>query len=157
MLDNFNPGSNVPLFIAGKGTRDTRLNRAKPVTFVLWQTVDKPFGPCEIDNPIRIDDASFPDKTWNPGDYVPSFRLRAPSESQRDVIGKGAWAAGKWALEVRRNLTSSPPDSAGLSQPPWPDDIRLIPGRRYLMRFTIYDGQSKLSSQSGFVPLTLRL
>jgi len=158
MLDNFNPGSNVPLTIADKGTRDTRLNRGKPVSYVLWHTVEKPFGPCDINNPIRIDDAGVRDKTWNPGDYVPSFRLQTASESQRDVIGKGAWLMGKWALEVRRNLIARPAELDSLNQqlPPWPDDIQLTPGRHYMMRLTIFDGSTKSTSKSPMIPIYLK-
>jgi hypothetical protein len=163
IYDNHNPGSNVPLFIASKGSRDSRLNRAKPTQFVLWHggtspvgTIEKPFGPCEYSNPIREDDASVRDKTWNPGDYVPSFRLKLPSESQLDVIGKGEWLEGKWALEIRRDLrTTQFPDSLP-PPPPRSDDVELVPGRRYMMRITIYDGSTKTSSQSQPFPIYLR-
>jgi hypothetical protein len=153
---NHNPGSNVPLRIASKGTRDSRLNRAKPTTYVLWASVDRPMGPCEYTNPMREDDAGVRDKTWNPGDYVPSFSLGLPSESQLDVIGKGQWLAGKWALELRRDLIARPPDVGGIPQTPWPDDIPLVPGHRYLVRFTIYDGTTKTSSRSPLTPIYLR-
>jgi hypothetical protein len=154
---NHNPGSNVPLTIASKGTRDTRLNRAKPTQYVLWGTVDKPLGPCDIFNPMREDDAGVRDKSWNPGDYVPSFRATFPTESQLDVIGKGAWFDGKWALEIRRELiTRLPPVGNQTVGDPRPDDVQLVPGRRYMMRITIYDGTSKMSSQSPRFPIYLR-
>lgn len=157
MHDNHNPGSNVPLFIASKGTRDTRLNRAKPTQYVLWRSVQKPFGACEIFNPIREDDAGVRDKTWNPGDYVSSFSASFPTESQLDVIGKGLWLAGKWALEVRRDLiTRFPPAGQQQVGNPRPDDVPLVPGRHYMMRITIYDGATKTSSQSSLVPIYLR-
>jgi hypothetical protein len=160
MHENHNPGSNVPLFIASKGSRDTRLNRGHPTQYVLWRRVQKAFGPCEIFNPIREDDAGVRDKSWNPGDYVPSFSASFPSESQLDVIGKGAWLDGKWALEIRRDLTTlfQPPDIDGVRPPPRPrpDDVQLVPGRRYMMRITIYDGASKMSSQSQLFPIYLR-
>jgi hypothetical protein len=156
ILDNFNPGSNVPLAIVSKGFRDSRLNRAKPTTYVLWHSVEKPFGPCEINNPIREDDAGERDKTWNPDDYVPSFRLKFPSQSQLDVIGKGLWLEGKWALEIRRDLTTRPQWTTPPPPPPWPDDLQLVPGRRYMMRITIYDGTTKTTSQSQKFPIYLR-
>jgi len=153
---NHNPGSNVPLRIASKGTRDSRLNRAKPTQYVLWASVDKPMGACEYSNPIREDDAGVRDKSWNPDDYVPSFSLSLPSESQLDVIGKGQWLAGKWALEIRRDLIARPPDVGGIPQPPWSDDVPLVPGHRYLMRLTIYDGATKTTSRSPLTPIYLR-
>ena len=155
---NHNPGSNVPLTIASKGIRDSRLNRAKPTQYVVWSYVAKPFTQCDINNPIREDDAGVRDKSWNPGDYVPSFRSSMPSQSQLDVIGKGAWLAGKWALEIRRDLVArQPPDTTGqVTGNPWPDDVQLVAGRRYLMRITIFDGATKTSSRSSLVPVYLR-
>jgi len=167
IVTNHNPGSNVPLAIVSKGSRDSRLNRAKPTPYVLWRggrapgpaTVQKVFQACENghapDNPIREDDASVRDKTWNPGDYVPSFSLSMPSGSQTDVIGKGQWLMGKWALEIRRRLLSSAfPDST--APPPRPDDVQLVPGRRYLMRLSIYDGTTKTTSRSQQFPIYLK-
>lgn len=155
---NHTPGSNVPLRIASKGSRDSRLNRAKPIEYVLWETVSKPMTACEINNPIREDNAGQRDKTWNPGDYVPSFRLSLPSHpsSQADVIGKGGWLAGKWGLEIRRDLVAAPPDVGGVPSPPWPDDIQLIPGRRYVMRLTFFEGATGATSRSGLIPVYLR-
>src|SRR5882672_4066399 len=164
IYDNHNPGSNVPLFLTSKGSRDSRLNRAKPTSYVLWRggrfpvgTVEKPLGPCEYYNPIREDDASVRDKTWNPGDYVPSFRLRLPTDSQLDVIGKGEWFMGKWALEIRRDLIARrPPVGQQQVGDPWPDDLQLVPGHRYMMRITVYDGTAKTSSRSQLFPIYLR-
>jgi len=42
IFDNHNPGSNVPLFITSKGSRDSRLNRAKPTAYVLWHSSKSP-------------------------------------------------------------------------------------------------------------------
>lgn len=156
MRENTNPGSNVPLFIASKGTRDTRLNRGKPVDYVLWNTVARPFGPCDIDNPVRVDNAGERDKTWNPGDIVPSFRAAFPSESQLDVIARGGWQMGKWALEIRRDLISRYPEVSGVPGDPRPDDVKLIPGNHYLMRITIVDGATRMSSRSPLMSLYLR-
>ncbi len=161
IVTNHNPGSNVPLAIASKGSRDSRLNRAKPTQYVLWHSVQKPFQACENghapDNPIREDDAGVRDKTWNPGDYVPSFSTSMPSESQRDVIGKGQWLAGKWALEIRRDLITrlplKPNQTVG---DPKPDDVQLVPGRRYMMRISIYDGTTKTTSRSQLFPVYLK-
>jgi len=156
ILDNFAPGSNVPLRIADKGSRDTRLNRGKPVAYSIWETVAKAFLPCEILNPIRIDDASFRDKTWNPGDYVPSFRSSFPTKSQLDVVAKGAWVAGKWSLEIRRDLVARPQSTAVPPPPPWSDDLQFVPGRHYSMRITIFNGRTKASSRSVLIPLYLK-
>jgi hypothetical protein len=161
IFDNHNPGSNVPLFITSKGSRDSRLNRAKPTAYVLWHSVEKPFQVCENghppDNPIREDDASVRDKSWNPGDYVPAFSTSMPTESQRDVIGKGQWLSGKWALEIRRQLISRfPPVGTQTVGDPRPDDVPLVPGRRYMMRISIYDGTTKATSRSQLFPIYLR-
>jgi hypothetical protein len=157
-VPNHLPGSSVPSRIVDKGTRDSRFNRGKPVPFVVWDRVSKPFGPCEILNPIRNDDASQRDKSWNPGDYVPSYRLRVADGSQSDVLGKASWLSGKWALEVRRDLIPRPPDldNDGVPDPPRPEDVQLEPGRRYVMRITIMDGQTKSVSRSGLVPIHLK-
>jgi hypothetical protein len=160
MNSNTLAGSNVPLFIASKGTRDTRLNRAKPIEYVLWKSVEKPMDRCEYENPIRLDNAGEKDKTWNPGDYVPSFRLSLPDSvtSQADVIGKGLWFEGKWALEIRRDLVtrSIVPLPGGIPQPPWTDDIQMMPGRTYSMRISIFDGTTGATSRSGLIPIYLR-
>ena len=160
VTENSSSGSNVPFFIASKGTRDTRLNRAKPIEYVLWRSVDKPIGPCEYENPIRLDNAGERDKTWNPGDYVPSFCLSLPdsTSSQADVIGKGAWIDGKWGLEIRRDLVTRSIilDPGGIPKPPWTDDVQMTPGRTYSMRITIFDGTSGAISRSGLIPIYLR-
>ncbi len=160
MNDNFAPGSNVPLNIVSKGVRDTRLNRAKPVDYVLWKSVEEPMTACHLQNPIRLDNAGERDKTWNPGDYVPSFRLTLPDSvtSQADVIGKGAWLDGKWALEIRRDLVtrSITAIASGVPAPPWTDDIQMVPGRTYSIRITIFDGTTGATSRSGLVPIYLR-
>jgi len=156
ILDNFAPGSNVPLKMVSQGTRDTRLNRGKPVAYTIWETVSKVFTKCEILNPVRLDDAGVRDKTWNPGDYIPSFRSSYPTESQLDVIAKGAWEANKWSLEIRRDLITRPQSNAIPPPPPWPDDIQLVPGRHYAMRIKIVDGKTKSESESDLFPLYLK-
>lgn len=154
------PNSNVPRFIADKGTRDVRLNRGKPTEFVLWNFTAKPMTACEYDNPIRLDNAGTRDKTWNPGDYVPSFLLSLPdsTSSQADVIGKGGWLDGKWALEIRRDLVtrSIVKLSGGVLPPPWTDDVQMTPGRTYSMRISILDGATGATSRSGLIPVYLR-
>lgn len=156
ILDNFAPGSNVPLQIVSQGVRDTRLNRGKPVAYCIWETVSKVFTQCEIQNPIRLDDAGVRDKTWKTGDYTPSFRSSYPTLSQLDVIAKGAYVAGKWSLEIRRDLTPRPQSDQIPPPPPWPDDIVLVPGHHYAMRITIFDGKTKSSSGSDLIPLYLK-
>ncbi len=154
---NHAPGSNVPLFIVSKGTRDARLNRGKPIPYVVWQTVNAQFGPCDIINPIRLDDASSRDKSWNPGDYIPAVRLAFPTESQLDVLAKGAWAAGKWGLEIRRNLITRGPDKpGGLPGDIWPDDVQMAPDQNYSMRITVVDGRTHGTSSSSLIPVYLK-
>jgi hypothetical protein len=154
-LPNHAAGSAVPDRVVDKGTRDSRFNRGKPVPFVVWNSVSKDFTQCEILNPIRNDDASVLDKTWNPGDYVPSHRLRQATGSQSDVLAKGAWQFGKWALEVRRDLIPRP-NNSDPPPPGRPDDLHLQPGRRYVMRVTVMDGATKSVSRSGLLPIYLR-
>ncbi|HET9253008.1 MAG TPA: hypothetical protein VFP58_12920 [Candidatus Eisenbacteria bacterium] len=150
-------GSSVPAKITDKGTRDSRLNRGKPVEYVVWNSVSKVLARCETLNPIRLDDASQFEKSWNPGDYVPSYRLRVATGSQSDVLAKASYIGGKWALEVRRDLITRPDDEDGdgVPDPPRPDDVHLEPGRRYVMRVTIMEGRTKAVSRSGLVPIYL--
>lgn len=157
--DNFkNPNAIVPDSIVSKGVRDTRLNRGKPSSYVVWGYVAKPLERCDLNNPIRVDDSAARDKSWNPGDYVPGQILRFPTLSQMDVLARGGWAAGKWSLELRRSLTAY--DKRGGPNPvnwtPWTDDVQLVPGRRYLMRVTVYDASSTRGSRSALLPLYLR-
>jgi ethylbenzene dehydrogenase len=154
MLANHESTDYVPLKLASKNPREVRFNRGKPISTVIWETVAKDFGPCETINPIRVDDATQNDKTWNPGDYQPSFRMLLPTQSQADVVARGAWNMGKWALEIRRDLTAAPADT--LQGGPWPDDIQLVPGQHYAVRFTIVDGTTKARSVSDLIPIYLR-
>jgi hypothetical protein len=48
-----------------------------------------------------------------------------------------------------------PPNNPGLWIP-WPDDIQLVPGRRYMMRVTVYDASSTRGSRSAMLPLYLK-
>jgi hypothetical protein len=161
--DNFHvyPNGIVPDSIPSKGVRDTRLNRGKPVGYTIWGYVAKPLEQCDLNNPIRVDDSSEHDKSWNPGDYVPSVIVRFPTLSQLSVLARGGWTGGKWNLEIRRDLISYD-KRADLNQNdpslwiPWNDDVPLVPGRRYMMRVTIYDGSSTRGSRSPMIPLYLR-
>ena len=92
-----------------------------------------------------IDDSALRDKSWNQGDYVPGHIVRFPTLSQADVLARGSWSAGKWNLEIRRSLTTS-----------WPDDIQIVPGRRYMMRVTLYNASSTRGSRSVLLPLYLK-
>jgi len=154
------PNGIVPQMIASKGTRDTRLNRGKPTSYVVWSYVAKPLTPCDSLNPVRIDDSSVRDKTWNPGDYVPAWRDTFPSASQFDVLARANWAAGKWNLEIRRDLTTyykAPSDTTDPSKwTPWTDDVQLVEGRHYMIRITIYDASSTRGSRSILLPLYLK-
>jgi hypothetical protein len=155
------PNGIVPDSIASKGSRDVRLNRGKPTAYVVWKYVAKPLEACDHLNPIRVDDSGARDKSWNPGDYVPGYWLIFPTLSQFDVLARGSWSSGKWNLEIRRALTTydKRADTEG-NRPelwvPWPDDLQLVPGRRYMMRITIYDKSSTRGSRSVLLPLYLR-
>jgi hypothetical protein len=158
--ENFQPGSFVPKFIADKGTRDTRLNRGKPVAYTIWRYVAKPLTACEGINPVRVDDTSLRDKTWNPGDYVPSFVLGFPDSalhySLLDVIARASWEGGKWSLELRRLLEPRVPDVSGVRSPPRPDDVVLLPGRTYGLRITVFNASKTVGSASAVIPLYIK-
>jgi hypothetical protein len=167
--DNFTlyPNGIVPDSIVSKGSRDTRLNRGKPTAYTVWKYVAKPLSQavseCDLNNPIRVDDTSVHDKTWNPGDYVPSSFLLFPTLGQTDVLARGAWGSGKWNLEIRRNLTTydkrldpTPDHSMPNLWVPWTDDIQIQPGRRYMMRVTVYDASATKGSRSALMPLYVK-
>jgi len=155
-VPNNRPGTNVPLLKTDKATRDVRLNRGKPASYVLWRKVASQLTVCDTLNPIRVDEAAIRDKTWNPGDYVPSVSVQLPDSSQSDVVARGSWTDGKWSLEFRRELVTRPPDILGTPQPPRPDDLQLQEGRRYLVRFTIYNASKDQFSQTDLLPLYLQ-
>lgn len=156
-IPNVLPGSDVPHFRPDKATRDVRYNRGKPTAYVLWRPVASILTECDTLNPLRVDDSSVRDKTWNPGDYIPSVAIRLPTESQSDVVARGTWLEGKWSLELRRELTTVPPyDPQDPPPPPRPDDIHFQEGRRYMVRFTIYNATKARASQTELLPLYLR-
>jgi len=163
-FNNFFPGSNIPIFIAGKGTRDTRLNRAKPTALLIWKYVAElfydpntpGFAACDSLNPIRLDDASQRQKTWNPGDYVPSYVTQMPSGSQRDVVARGGWQLGKWSLEMRRLLESRDPDVGQSRGASHNDDLPLHSGHTYGLRIRIYNASKTKSSVSLILPLYIK-
>jgi len=160
LQDNFLPGSAVPLFLADKGSRDTRLNRGKPVAYSIWRYVARPLSACDSLSPARVDDSSIRDKTWNPGDTNPSFLSGFPDSaeqySQVDVIARGSYANGKWALEMRRLLEPRPPDVAGVRSPARSDDVVLLPGHTYGLRITVYNATKTRGSASAILPLYIR-
>ncbi|HEU4334674.1 MAG TPA: hypothetical protein VFT32_09290 [Candidatus Eisenbacteria bacterium] len=153
---NFLAGTETPRFKHDKATRDVRLNRGKPSAYVIWRQVASQLAPCDTLNPVRLDDAALRDKTWNPGDYLPSVTIQLPDSSQSDVVARGGWLDGKWSLELRRELITRPPDVLGTPQPPRPDDIQLQEGRRYLVRFTIYNASRDQYSRTDLLPLYLQ-
>ncbi|HET9952573.1 MAG TPA: hypothetical protein VFS09_12335 [Candidatus Eisenbacteria bacterium] len=155
-VPNTSGGSDTPLRKPDKATRDVRLNRNKLTSYVIWKEVASNLTPCDTLNPLRVDDASIRDKTWNPGDYLPSVQIQLPDSSQSDVIARGGWLNGKWSLEFRRELVPRPPDVLGTPQPPRPDDIPLQEGRHYVVRFTLYNSSNSQYSQTEFLPLYLR-
>jgi len=155
--DNFVPGSSIPLLVAGKGTRDTRLNRGKPTSLIIWKYVAKALFPCDSLNPVRVDNASEREKTWNPGDYVPSFFTGMPNGSQADVVSRGGWERGKWSLELRRLLMSREPDpNATTRGAPHLDDIELHTGQTYGIRIRIFNASKTQSSVSPILPLYIQ-
>ena len=157
-VPNVVTGTDVPLRRPNKSSRDVRLNRGKPTSFVLWKpVVSSVFTPCDTLNPLRVDDASVRDKTWNPGDYMPSVAIQLTDSSQSDVVARGTWLGGKWSLELRRELTARPPlGEGGVQQPPRPDDVVLQAGRRYLVRFKFYNATKARYSETELLPLYLK-
>ncbi|HET7498639.1 MAG TPA: hypothetical protein VFM00_10090 [Candidatus Eisenbacteria bacterium] len=154
--DNFTAGSAVPIYIASKGTRDIRLNRGKPTARLIWRYVATLLGACDSINPVRVDDASQREKTWNPGDYVPSYISGMPSASQADVVSRGGWERGKWSLELRRLLQSRDRDGTTTRGAPHLDDIELHSGRTYGIRIRIYNASKTRSSASPILPLYIK-
>lgn len=158
--ENFLPGSYVPLTVADKGSRDTRLNRGKPVAYTIWRYVARALTVCDSLSPVRVDDSSVRDKTWNPGDIIPSYRIGFPDSanqySQADVLARSAYEDGKWALELRRLLESRKPDLNGVRSQPRPDDVVLVPGRTYGLRVTVYNASKTRGSASAILPLYIR-
>lgn len=154
------PGGGIlPRFVASKGTRDSRLNRGKPVAYTVWKNVEQPLRQCTTENPVRLDDAAQRDKSWNPGDYVPGWVIhfplpdssRALNTSSSNVLARGSWASGKWALEIRRALDTGFPDDVKLEAP-----TPQSGSKAYGIRITIRDGHTKRESRSAIVPLVLR-
>jgi hypothetical protein len=154
--DNVLPGSDVPLLIAGKGTRDIRLNRGKPVPLIIWKYVADSLSTCDSLNPIRVDDPTSRQKTWNPGDYTPPYLIGLPTGSQADVVAKGGWDGGKWALELRRLLESRNPDVGSVRGAPHNDDLELHSGHTYGIRIRIYNASKTRSSVSAILPLYIK-
>ena len=152
---NTTSGSDLPRFKPDKGSRDVRLNRGKPTSYVLWRKIASTLTPCDTLNPLRVDDASVRDKTWNPGDYLPSVVIQLPDQSQSDVVARGGWLNGKWTLEMRRELVTKS-DYITPNVPPRPDDVQLQEGRHYMVRFTFYNASKSQYSQTEFLPLYLR-
>jgi hypothetical protein len=154
------PGSNVPLFIAGKGGRDVRMNRGKPASLMIWKYVAQRLSdPCDSLNPIRLEDASARQKTWNPEDYVQSYVSQMPGSSQADVVTRGGWDMGKWAVEMRRRMETREPDSTGAvspQSPPHLDDVWLHTGRTYGFRLRIYNASKTEYSESPLIPLYIK-
>ena len=152
------PDGVVPKFLASKGTRDSRLNRGKPTPYTVWKNVAQPLRQCDLNNPIRVDDASQRDKSWNRGDYVPGWVIGFPlpdnattlNTSSSDVLARGSWLAGKWSLEIRRKLDTGYPDDLPLQPPATGEGPRT-----YGIRITIRDGTTQRSSQSAIIPLVL--
>jgi hypothetical protein len=149
--DNHLPGSNVPLFIAGKSPRDVRMNRGKPASVMIWKYVANHVTPCDSLNPIRLEDASVRQKTWNPKDYVQSYVSQMPDSSQADVVSRGEWDTGKWAVEMRRLLLphhTSPTLNF--------DDVPMHAGQTYGFRLRIYNASKTEYSESQMVPLYIK-
>lgn len=165
------PNGVAPRLVASKGTRDTRLNRNKPVAYCVWRNVAEPLRQCTLENPIRVDDATQRDKSWNPGDYVPGWVIGFPFPevtrdslqrliqdyglSSGDVLARGAWQEGKWSLEIRRLLNTGHPADDLAIVPPDPLNPNAPP-KVYGIRLTIRDGQTRKTSRSAIVPLILR-
>ncbi len=155
---NHAPGSNIPFSVTGRGGRDVRLNRGKPSSLLIWKYVSRGFAedPCDSINPIRLDDASARQKTWNPGDYVQSYRSQMPFLSQADVITRGGWETGKWAVEIRRLLLPRNWDKLLGTPVLHNDDVQLHPGQTYGFKLRIYNASKTEYSESQLVPLYIK-
>jgi hypothetical protein len=64
---------------------------------------------------------------------------------------------GKWALEIRRLLVARARDKGnGIPGDLRLDDVQLVPGQHYAVRFTVVDGTTKARSVSDLIPIYLR-
>jgi hypothetical protein len=79
-----------------------------------------------------------------------------PTGSQADVVTRGGWDNGKWALELRRLLLSRDPDVGATRGTPHSDDVVLTSGRTYGFRLKIYNASKTRFSQSPILPLYIK-
>lgn len=78
------------------------------------------------------------------GDKVPQYLPGKPSDSAADVLAKGAWADGRWTLELGRKLdTGHPKDDA-------PFDI----SRSYKMALGTFNHTGSMDKASDLIELT---
>lgn len=101
------------------------------------------FNKCDIVNP-------YSSRTWgdslNPDgfDYVPAFLVKWPTLSRADIVAKGAWAAGRWTVEIKRAMRTGSPE----------EDTFFYPDRQYNFAIAVMNGSKVI--HSGSVPLVLR-
>jgi hypothetical protein len=85
-------------------------------------------------NAVPLDAAA----RFAPGDLLPRNILRTPDGSGADVLANGAWASGRWVVELRRRLSTGNAD-----------DKPFRPGRVYRFGLSLFD--DKVSNRSHFV------
>jgi hypothetical protein len=81
--------------------------------------------------------------TENKGARVPQYLQGAPTGSAADVQAKGAWADGKWTLELSRKLKTG-----------HPDDTAFDLARGYKMAIGVHNDTGDMDKASGIVELT---
>lgn len=76
---------------------------------------------------------------------MPQFSPGKPTGSAADVRAKGAWADGRWTLELGRKL--------GTAQK---DDTKFDPSRTYKMTLGAFDRTGDMDKASGEIELAFR-
>lgn len=79
------------------------------------------------------------------GDRVPQYLPGAPTGSAADVRAKGAWADGKWTVELARELETGQPD-----------DTALVASRTYRMALSVHDRSGEMDKASGVIVLAFQ-
>ena len=79
------------------------------------------------------------------GDRVPQYSAGTPAGSTADVNAKGAWASGKWTLELGRPLNTG-----------HADDTAFDPARTYRMAVSTHDRTGEMDKASEVIILQFR-
>lgn len=76
------------------------------------------------------------------GDRQPAYKAGVPTRSAADVRAKGAWAGGRWTIELARRLSTG-----------FPDDTAFDPARTYKMAVSYHERTGAMDRASGLITL----